>query len=1000
MSLPRLDNPTKIADRLNLLAAIVKTRSRAGLTDGNHILESISARFFNVLFDWKLENLNAELANFPAADLGDRQKRVAIQVTNAEGSDKITHTTSKAVEHELGKEFDRLIIFFLLAKKPRLPRDFTQPNHGPRIEMWDITDLLRQLQDFEDLNRLALAAKVLDEEMGRVQAHVHRPTSNASRILRCARSVITASVLSVLLIAIIFNQFFRRPSSDSFRILVAEIDGPDLGLTGTFIEKLRQETRDYRDIAIHPLKRKISVQDGSSLAAELLKQEKADLLIWGRNPDSSDYITLYFELEKPELRTVASSDGVTQLIPDGRTGSYVFQQKLGSEISAFALLIVAYAKLQQRNYTQALGLFDRIIAGGSTSTGFFERAEVLLARADCYEALGSNCTVLIHEISTAIASNANHANVYIARAGSFLKCRELDECITDCDIALQLAPGHGLALSTKANAFARKGDFVTALLYVEQAITNDPSYDGYHLLKADLLAKAGNKKDAIEECSKVLNRNKRLKVAYAIRGSAYSDSGDYKKAIADLTQAIAATDVPESKSSILVDRGIAHVRLGISRNNTKDILRGVSDYTEAVRIAPKNPWAYRNRGVIYVRFVKPELAIEDLTKTLDLNTNDCEAYRMRGDVFWSLQNYKRADEDFAAATHCNTNYADAFERRGMLASERKDVVNAISYLSSAIRLNPNATNAFRVRAAAYLACGRLNSAVADFARIVSLDPDDSLAKHLANELALVASQREGAMIGFEWAVASSRDHVTTNHGSGFLVQGDKALYLVSAATAVDRMNSNVVVEIRGASNRLSRISLKSLSKDNEFSQGTPVWLTSTGIDCAVCPVLPGFRSNQLPTELLRNITTVPFRSLKNIAFVPRIGSSAIALGLSAGNRSSGDFSLDEKVVTISGGISTNSNGARRIILQEALSNEFAGQPVFDPTSLSIDIQSNSVSQTLSSPFMPWGLVSVVETDSNHPNTVSVVDISHVFELIAGFESRFTLITNSPRPDPK
>ena len=75
MSLPRLDHATHIADQLNNLAAVVKTRSCASLTDANRILETISARFFNALFGWELVNLNTDKANYPAADLGDCGRR-------------------------------------------------------------------------------------------------------------------------------------------------------------------------------------------------------------------------------------------------------------------------------------------------------------------------------------------------------------------------------------------------------------------------------------------------------------------------------------------------------------------------------------------------------------------------------------------------------------------------------------------------------------------------------------------------------------------------------------------------------------------------------------------------------------------------------------------------------------------------------------------------------------------------------------------------------------
>jgi tetratricopeptide (TPR) repeat protein len=186
MSLLRLENATHIADRLNELAAMVKTRSRASLTDANHILETIAKRFFNALLGWDLANLNTEQANFPAADLGDRHRRIAIQVTNADGSNKIEHTAAKAMEHHLGNDFDRLIIFFLLQEKPGFPKKFVQPPNGPKVETWDIADLLKLMQEMSDLDALARAAKVLDEEMGKLVAPETRQMFDIPHILKYA----------------------------------------------------------------------------------------------------------------------------------------------------------------------------------------------------------------------------------------------------------------------------------------------------------------------------------------------------------------------------------------------------------------------------------------------------------------------------------------------------------------------------------------------------------------------------------------------------------------------------------------------------------------------------------------------------------------------------------------------------------------------------------------------------------------------------------------------
>src|SRR5688572_21694671 len=99
MTLARDHYPKQIADRLHELATKLKTRTRAHLTDANHSLETVMERFFNALYGWKLVNLNAGHGNFPAADLGDRERRVAMQITNEAAGSKIADTAATAHTH-------------------------------------------------------------------------------------------------------------------------------------------------------------------------------------------------------------------------------------------------------------------------------------------------------------------------------------------------------------------------------------------------------------------------------------------------------------------------------------------------------------------------------------------------------------------------------------------------------------------------------------------------------------------------------------------------------------------------------------------------------------------------------------------------------------------------------------------------------------------------------------------------------------------------------------
>ena len=183
MNPPRLKFATDISDLLNVLAEIVRTRSRAGLADANHILETIIERLFNELFGWNLVNLNTKQTSYPTVDLADDNQRVAIQVTSQDDPGKIKKTIVSAYKNNLAASYSRLIIFFLLPKQPNYK--FSQPSNGPRIEVWDITDLLKIMQEL-DLTVLERASTILAKEMGQVPQPGTEAKFDISRILKYA----------------------------------------------------------------------------------------------------------------------------------------------------------------------------------------------------------------------------------------------------------------------------------------------------------------------------------------------------------------------------------------------------------------------------------------------------------------------------------------------------------------------------------------------------------------------------------------------------------------------------------------------------------------------------------------------------------------------------------------------------------------------------------------------------------------------------------------------
>jgi len=183
MSPIREKHAKDIADQLNTLAAMVKTHSRAGLGDANHIAETIIEILFNKLFGWNLVNLNTEQTSYPAVDLADDNQRVAIQVTCQDDPSKIKKTIINAGKYNLADKYNRLIIFFLLPKKPNY--EFSQPSNGLKIEVWDIADLLKIMLEL-DLTVLERASRTLAKEMGLLPQPGTEARFDISRILKYA----------------------------------------------------------------------------------------------------------------------------------------------------------------------------------------------------------------------------------------------------------------------------------------------------------------------------------------------------------------------------------------------------------------------------------------------------------------------------------------------------------------------------------------------------------------------------------------------------------------------------------------------------------------------------------------------------------------------------------------------------------------------------------------------------------------------------------------------
>ena len=108
---------------------------------------------------------------------------------------------------------------------------------------------------------------------------------------------------------------------------------------------------------------------------------------------------------------------------------------------------------------------------------------------------------------------------------------------------------------------------------------------------------------AVQDLDKALSLNLNYALAYALRGSVYSDKGNLDQAIHDLNRALA---LDPTYANGFNDRGVVYLRKGIHA-------RAMQDFDKALNLRP-NKAAFTNRGIGFMVKGEWEKARADLIR--------------------------------------------------------------------------------------------------------------------------------------------------------------------------------------------------------------------------------------------------------------------------------------------------------------------------------------------------------------------------------------------------
>lgn len=164
------NNLNRIKELLVDLSKYAKIENSNGELSINRAAENIIAGLLNIIFDSNLKNLNTEIKNYPAIDLGDKSKKLAVQVTVTDKSnDKVRKMLKRIKENKMYEPYEVFYFFIISTEKQVLAQEkadeiICEKFKFPVKNIININDVYEMLQN-EDLARIIKVRKYLERHL-------------------------------------------------------------------------------------------------------------------------------------------------------------------------------------------------------------------------------------------------------------------------------------------------------------------------------------------------------------------------------------------------------------------------------------------------------------------------------------------------------------------------------------------------------------------------------------------------------------------------------------------------------------------------------------------------------------------------------------------------------------------------------------------------------------------------------------------------------------------
>ena len=166
---------------------------------------------------------------------------------------------------------------------------------------------------------------------------------------------------------------------------------------------------------------------------------------------------------------------------------------------------------------------------------------------------------------------------------------------------------------------------------------------------------------------------------------------------------------------LFVNRAKAYLAQG-------DKQHALDDYTQAIKLAPKNAQPYFYRGLFYAVQTDVDAALRDFNTALSIDPKLVLALRQRALLYLRQKDFSSALADFSEALRLQPKTAALWSDRGYVSILVRDYSGAVKDEDEAIRLDSKLARAYFLRGAAFGDLGDSSNAYSNIVTAVGLDP--------------------------------------------------------------------------------------------------------------------------------------------------------------------------------------------------------------------------------------------------------------------------------------